>query len=263
MAHIKVYGNNELDIIETNLQPKDGRSLDKRYSTDMIVIHHTGSRVDTDQGAVQIDNYHKNSNDWAMIGYHLVVRKNGDVERGRPEWAVGAHASGENSHTIGIHLSGDFNAAEPTNLQIEHTAMLIAYLTEKYDIPCDRDHIIGHDECYVGVGHTDGSGCPGRNLQSKLDLISGKANFYRYGPPNNNVPAEVKPDAVVKTVIEIRSDAPISEETIKKISDIFHESLCPNESMLHSIPNFRFFNNNGVIVIGNSDITPYSTRIEF
>ena len=260
MAHVKVFGNNEFDIIETNLQPKAGRSLDKRYSTDMIVIHHTGSRVDTDQGAVQIDNYHKSGNDWTMIGYHFVVRKNGDVERGRPEWAIGSHAQGHNYNSIGIHLSGDFNAAEPTGIQIEHTAMLIAHLTEKYGIPCDREHIIGHDECYAGVGNTDGAGCPGRKLQSKLDLIVGKANFYKYGPPNNDVPTEVKPDAVVKTVIEIRSDAPISEETFKKITDIFKQSLCPNESMLNSIPDFTSFNNNGVIIIGNDG--NHTARIE-
>jgi len=117
---------------------------------------------------------------WAGIGYHFVIRKDGKIERGRPEWAIGSHAQGHNSNSIGVHLCGDFNAVKPTDKQIESAAMLIANLTDKYKIPCDRNHIIGHDECCTGVGKTSGAGCPGRNLQSQLDTISGKANWYRY-----------------------------------------------------------------------------------
>ena len=36
------------------------------------------------------------------------------VERGRPEYAIGSHAYGENYHMLGIHLSGDFEKAYPT-----------------------------------------------------------------------------------------------------------------------------------------------------
>ena len=205
----------KINIKETNLQPQYGMSLSKRYATEKIVIHHTGSKVDTDQGAVQIDNYHKNGNHWTMIGYHFVVRKDGTIERGRPEWAVGSHAQGHNSNSIGIHLSGDFNAAKPTEKQIEMCAMLIAYLCDKYNIPTDRQHIIGHDECYAGVGKTDGAGCPGVNLQSQLDTISGKANWYRYPP-------KPTPDAVVKDVITIKSANAINEDTKAKIKELLN-----------------------------------------
>ena len=95
-----------MQIVETNLQPN--LSLSERGYTDMIVIHHTGCN-DIDASAEQIDGWHKAApNFWSMIGYHFVIRKNGTIERGRPEWAVGSHAYGENYHTIGIHLSGDF-----------------------------------------------------------------------------------------------------------------------------------------------------------
>ena len=85
-------------------------ALSKRTKTDMIVIHHTGSVKDMDASASQIHSWHKNQG-WSGIGYHFVIRKDGSVERGRPIWAVGAHAgeNGMNSHSIGIHLSGDFN----------------------------------------------------------------------------------------------------------------------------------------------------------
>lgn len=162
------------NIVETNLRFS---SLSRRSLTNRIIIHHTGSVKDTDQSAAQIHAYHL-SKGWAGIGYHFVIRKNGTIERGRPVWAIGSHALNNNSDSIGIHLSGDFNAAEPTSQQIEMAALLIANLSAEYNIPLDRKHIIGHDECYSSK--TDGSGCPGRNLYKQLDTISGKANWYRY-----------------------------------------------------------------------------------
>ena len=177
----------QANILETNLKFS---SLSRRNSTNRIVIHHTGSQTDTDASAAQIHNYHVNGNGWAGIGYHFVIRKDGTIERGRPEWSVGSHAYKNNSDSIGIHLSGNFNLANPTDKQIESTAMLIANLTDKYNIPCDRKHIIGHDECYSGK--TDGTGCPGKNLQAMLDTISGKANWYRFNTDADVVDKPVK-----------------------------------------------------------------------
>lgn len=154
------------NIVETNLNFK---TLSGRSYTDMIVIHHTGGN-DIDASAEQIHGWHLN-NGWAGIGYHFVIRKDGIIERGRPEWAIGSHAYGENSHTLGVHLSGDFMEAEPTDAQIEMCAMLLANLCTDYDIPIDRDHIVGHCD----LMSTD---CPGDNLYNMLETIIGKANFY-------------------------------------------------------------------------------------
>ena len=138
--------------------------LTQRDVTDMIVIHHTGEN-DIDASAEQIHEWHLNQG-WAGIGYHFVIRKNGDVEIGRPEWAVGSHAYGENWHTLGIHLSGDFETAYPSTSQINSAADLIHDLCRDYEIPCDRQHIVGHCDLMA----TD---CPGRNLYKKLaDIIS-------------------------------------------------------------------------------------------
>lgn len=172
------------EIVETDL---DFSSLTERDVTDMIVIHHTGCN-DIDASAEQIHGWHIN-NGWAGIGYHFVIRKDGTIERGRPEWAVGSHAYGENSHTIGIHLSGDFTQAYPTTEQVEKCALLIANLCEDYGIPTDREHIVGHGE----LMSTD---CPGTNLQALLDdgTLTGKANYYRYGeaPQQQEVAVEQK-----------------------------------------------------------------------
>ena len=159
----------KVNIIDTGIE-WDEDDLAERDETDMIVIHHTGS-PDMDASAEQINEWHL-SNGWAGIGYHFVVRKNGTIERGRPQWAKGAHAEGDNSHSIGIHLSGNFSAVKPTTKQIENTALLVANLCEEYDIPIDREHIVGHGELMA----TD---CPGTYLQALLadGTLTGKANY--------------------------------------------------------------------------------------
>lgn len=158
----------KIDIFETDL---DFESLSERDTTDMIVLHHTGEN-DIDASAEQIHEWHI-GNGWAGIGYHYVIRKDGTIERGRPELAIGSHAYGENSHSIGIHLSGDFMQAYPTEKQLDRCGALIADICSRYGIPIDRDHIVGHGELM-------GTSCPGVNLQTLLDdgTITGKANWY-------------------------------------------------------------------------------------
>lgn len=152
--------------------------LTQRNFTDMIVLHHTGGGSDIDASTEQIHQWHRNQG-WSGIGYHYVIRKNGDVESGRPEWAMGSHAYGENHHTIGIHVSGDFTFAFPTAAQIFACAELIADLCKDYDIPIDRDHIVGHRDLMA----TD---CPGNLLYARLDDIISRAkgisNEYQPAP---------------------------------------------------------------------------------
>ena len=159
---------------------------EKRSSTNRIIIHHTGSGAATsDQSAEEINKYHKEHNGWNCIGYHYVIRKSGNIEKGRKEDRVGAHAEGANSDSIGIHVSGEFQNENPTDKQIESLVKLLQQLCKKYNIPIDRKHIIGHRE----VCSTD---CPGNNLYNKLDSIvsraaggRGKFNRFTKGPVSN------------------------------------------------------------------------------
>lgn len=156
------------NVVETNL---DFTELTNRACTDMIVIHHTGNPTDDDMSAEEIHRSHQNKG-WAGIGYHYVIRKDGTVERGRPHWTVGAHAYGYNSHTIGIHLSGNFMDAQPTGEQIEALAMLLSGVCSDYDIPINSNTVVGHCD----LMSTD---CPGTNLYSLLEEVRGKANWYQ------------------------------------------------------------------------------------
>ena len=151
--------------------------LTPRKSTNRIIIHHTGG-ADIDAYAEQIHQWHLDAG-YSGIGYHFVVRKSGEIERGRPLHSVGSHAYGANSDSIGIHLSGDFTYNLPAENQVESAAMLIACLCEEFKIPTDRKHILGHRE--VDPEGLRGTACPGNMLQDYLDVIVGKANWYRYG----------------------------------------------------------------------------------
>jgi len=150
----------------------DYLALEPREETDLLVLHHTGSPQDDDPGAEDIHSMHKNKG-WSGIGYHFVIRKDGRIEVGRPHWTVGAHAWGENEHSIGIHLSGNFTFAAPTPEQVESCAMLLAWLCRVYHIRIDREHIVGHCELMA-------TACPGKHLMDEIGILLGKTLWYAY-----------------------------------------------------------------------------------
>lgn len=135
-----------MNIIETNLS---FGSLSIRSKTTRLILHHAAAKS---CGAATIHQWHLN-NGWSGIGYHFVVRKNGTIERGRPENTVGAHASGANSDSIGICFEGDFMSETMTDTQKSAGKELVAYLKKKYGISKVQKH---SDVC-----STD---CPGTNF---------------------------------------------------------------------------------------------------
>ena len=146
-------------------------SLYARDDTDMVVVHHTGNPWDDDLSAEDIHLSHQ-AQGWSGCGYHYIIRKDGQIEQGRPEWAIGSHALGENWHTIGIHVCGNFEIAVPTDAQIESLAYLIGWICEKYDIVPDKDHVVGHRDLMA-------TACPGETLYNMMQTIRGKAIWYQ------------------------------------------------------------------------------------
>lgn len=43
---------------------------------------------------------------WSDVGYHYIIKRNGDREVGRPLHRSGAHARGHNSNSVGVCLIG-------------------------------------------------------------------------------------------------------------------------------------------------------------
>ncbi len=73
-----------------------------------IVVHCS----DTESGDVRTIRRFHIEKGWEDIGYHFVIRRDGEIEVGRPLEFVGAHVQGANTPTIGICLIGKTDFAE-------------------------------------------------------------------------------------------------------------------------------------------------------
>jgi N-acetylmuramoyl-L-alanine amidase len=82
------------------------RELDR---IDTLIIHCTATPPHMDIGAKTIDRWHKERG-WSGIGYHIVIRRDGTEEYGRPLHTIGAHAKGNNINSIGLVYVGGVNA---------------------------------------------------------------------------------------------------------------------------------------------------------
>ena len=111
----------------------------------LIVIHCSAVKPDQMSSAAQIDSWHRKQG-WKLgIGYHYVVRRNGEIEPGRPEWLIGAHCVNHNAHSIGVCYEGGLDirgqpADTRTAEQKQSMRRLIEELHERYP----RALVVGH-----------------------------------------------------------------------------------------------------------------------
>lgn len=111
----------------------------------LIIIHCSAVRPNQTSSAAQIDQWHKNRG-WKCIGYHYVIRRDGSIERGRPESMVGAHCLNHNQHSIGICYEGGLDAngkAADTRTPEQRAAMRALLVELKQSYP--RALIMGHN----------------------------------------------------------------------------------------------------------------------
>jgi len=77
-----------------------------------IIIHCSATPPDMDVGVHEIRSWHTapspKGNGWADIGYHLVIRRDGLLEEGRPVARQGAHCAARSGNvaSIGICMVG-------------------------------------------------------------------------------------------------------------------------------------------------------------
>ena len=206
-------------------------NLSKRDTTNFIVIHHTGGTAGDDFSAEEIHRIHC-ENGWAGVGYHYIIRRDGTIEIGRPEWAIGSHAYGFNAQSIGIHICGNFEFDEeyPTSEQIESVSMLIAELCAQYDLPIDREHVLGHYQL-------NATACPGKNVIAILDDIVGKANWYNENYEGTTLK---KTDLIDKqekglpkntTLEESSPEEVLLKETLPEVNEVINEVISPNQNI--------------------------------
>lgn len=135
-----------MNIIEHDWQWAHG--LSRRSRTDAIVLHHAAAKTAAPE---DVHRWHLN-NGWAGFGYHLYIRKDGSIHRGRPIWASGAHTLNFNSTTLGVCCEGNYNeeTVMPVS-QLQALREVLAYLKQLYPaavIKCHRDY--------------NATACPGR-----------------------------------------------------------------------------------------------------
>ncbi|WP_328356501.1 N-acetylmuramoyl-L-alanine amidase [Streptomyces sp. NBC_00445] len=119
------------------------------YGVDMVIIHVTQGSFDSAVKAFQDPGH--------QAAAHYIVGQDGRVLQMIRELDVAYHAGNRdyNERSIGIEHEGFVDRPEDlTDEMYEASARLTARICARYDLPVDREHIIGHVEV-PGTDHTD------------------------------------------------------------------------------------------------------------
>ena len=113
----------------------------------MIVIHCSAVRPDQTSSAAQIDTWHRHQG-WKLgIGYHYVIRRDGTIEPGRPEWMIGAHCKNHNAHSIGVCYEGGLDIrGQPADTRTPAQKAAMRQLLEDLHRRYPRAVIVGHHD---------------------------------------------------------------------------------------------------------------------
>lgn len=132
-----------MDIIQPNLKFSSVFTINN--IPDTVILHHAEASKCTVE---DIHRWHL-SNGWIGIGYHYFVDKQGQIFKGRPNNAQGAHCRGYNSHSIGVCAEGCYMTEAMPPVQMQSIVGLIKSLKIK--------KVFGHGEVYP-------TSCPGKNF---------------------------------------------------------------------------------------------------
>jgi N-acetyl-anhydromuramyl-L-alanine amidase AmpD len=119
------------------------------YEIDMVVVHVTQGSFDSAVKVFQDPEHGAAS--------HYIVGQDGRVAQMIRELDVAYHAGNRdyNERSIGIEHAGFVDRPQDfTDAMYTASARLTAGICRRYDIPVDREHIIGHVEV-PGTDHTD------------------------------------------------------------------------------------------------------------
>ena len=113
----------------------------------LIVVHCSAVKPDQKSSAAQIDTWHRQRGFHLGIGYHYVIRRDGTIEPGRPEWMVGAHCLNHNAHSIGICYEGGLNIrGQPADTRTAEQKTTMQQLLEELHQRYPRALIVGHHD---------------------------------------------------------------------------------------------------------------------
>jgi N-acetyl-anhydromuramyl-L-alanine amidase AmpD/Skp family chaperone for outer membrane proteins len=122
-----------IDIVEQ--LPRDAAGFVQRQidAIRFLVINHTGGAPDL--AIEKIADYHRQRG-YPGIAYHYFVDGNGVLFEVNPATDT-VSDQGYLGEGLNIAIAGKFNDAEPTDVQLETTAQLCAWLLQELDLPAD------------------------------------------------------------------------------------------------------------------------------
>ena len=117
-----------------------------RDRTDFLVVHCAATRPSQNIKASDIDRWHRERG-FNGIGYHRFIRRDGTIEQGRPDDAIGAHVENWNSVSVGICMAGGVSEADPNKAENNFTkeqflslVVVIKELQKKYPKAAVQGH---------------------------------------------------------------------------------------------------------------------------
>jgi N-acetylmuramoyl-L-alanine amidase len=94
-----------------------------------IIVHCSATKPNQDIDADTINKWHLDRG-WSGIGYHFFIKRNGQIQLGRPLEKSGAHTKGHNKNSIGICYAGgvDLDMCPQDNRSNSQIASLLSLL---------------------------------------------------------------------------------------------------------------------------------------
>ncbi|MDE1463814.1 N-acetylmuramoyl-L-alanine amidase [Spartinivicinus poritis] len=121
-----------------------------------LIVHCSDTPDSRDVSAADIHRWHLEQG-WSGIGYHKIIKRDGTIENGRPEYWYGAHVKDHNLDSLGICLIG---RKHYTNQQMQTLYDQLKLWLKKYP----KAKIYGHRDL------DNNKSCPNFNVQQWWDI---------------------------------------------------------------------------------------------
>lgn len=129
-----------------------------------IILHCTATQEGREVHVADVDRWHKQQG-WECIGYHYLITIDGKIEKGRPEWKIGAHCKGHNNISIGVaYVGGVDYQGKPKDTRTDAQKRALVQLLRELKGRYPKATIHGHNEFAAKA-------CPSFNVQKWLTEV--------------------------------------------------------------------------------------------
>jgi N-acetyl-anhydromuramyl-L-alanine amidase AmpD len=156
-------GGIDIKNIAGELEKHPSKNYGRRLLSQIkkVIIHHSATTSGSPESYAR---YHVKENDWPGIGYHFVIQKSGQIFQTNNLSTISYHTSGQNTRSIGIALTGDFDKQNPTAAQVDSLVSLIQSIQKE----------LGRKLAIEGHNEHSAKSCPGDRLN--VDDIERQVN---------------------------------------------------------------------------------------